>query len=115
MRIHRISFKHAIDGIWYVLKSQPNFRFHSVVALFIILLSLKLEITKIEWIVILFTILLVLVTEMINTAIEAMTDLLTQQHNQFAKISKDVSAGMVLITASLSVVVGLIIFLPYII
>ena len=111
---HKISFKHAFDGIIYCLKTQPNFRVHLVAGTLAILVGLYFNISYIEFLVLLFTIALVITTEMVNTAIESMTDLITEKYHQQAKIAKDVAAGMVLMTAILSVVVGIFIFLPHI-
>src|SRR5690606_24661652 len=93
---------------------QPNFRFHTWAMALVMGISAWLRISAQEFIILLFTIMLVLVAEMLNTAIEAMTDLLTQKKSPYAKISKDVAAGMVLLTALLSLVVGGIILLPYV-
>lgn len=82
-------------------------------ALIVILFGFILNIPSTQMIVLLFTITLVIVAEMINTSLEAMTDLITNKFAQEAKIAKDVAAGMVLTTATMSIVVGLIIFLPY--
>jgi len=114
MRIHTISFRHAIDGIAYVFKTQPNFRFHSFATVVVLLAALLLRVTWLEIIVLLFTIMLVLIAEMLNTSVEAVTDMVTTKQNHYAKISKDVAAGMVLMSACLSAIVGIIIFLPYI-
>lgn len=112
--IHRISFKHAWDGVLYSFKTQPNLRFHGFFALLVISAGFFFQITKIEWYIISFTILLMFTAEMVNTALESMTDLITREHRKSAKTAKDVSAGMVLINAVGSVVIGLIIFIPYI-
>jgi len=112
--VHKISFKLALDGIVYAFKTQPNLRFHGFFGLFVISAGFFFQITKIEWFIISFTILLMFTAEMINTALESMTDLITTEHRKTAKIAKDVSAGMVLINATGSVIVGLIIFIPYI-
>lgn len=113
MKLHVVSFKHAFEGIFYVFHSQPNFRIHSLIAFLTLSLSWIMGINHLEWIIILFTIILVFTTEMLNTAVESMTDLITTEHHQAAKIAKDVSAGMVLIAALGAIVVGLVIFTPY--
>lgn len=115
MRRHTISFKHAFDGIVYVFKTQPNFRFHALMTLIVLWFSWLVKVSRNELIILLFTIMLVLVAEMLNTAIEAITDLVTTQRQPYAKIAKDVAAGMVLMSAILAVVVGFVIFSPYII
>lgn len=111
-RIHRISFKHAFDGFVYAVKTQPNFRFHLLATVAVILMGIYFSISPVEWLILVFTINTVLVAEMVNTSIESMVDLITLERRADAKIAKDVSAGMVLISATLAVVVALIVFLP---
>ena len=111
-RIHRVSFKHAFDGFLYAIRTQPNFRFHLLATLVVILLGINFSISIIEWLILIFTINTVLVAEMVNTAIESMVDLITLERRVDAKVAKDVASAMVLISATLSVVVALFIFLP---
>jgi diacylglycerol kinase len=112
-RIHIISFKHAWDGIWYAVTTQPNFQVHLIAAVVVIFSAWHFQVAKTEWIMLLFAIALVLVAEMLNTAIESVTDILILEFNTHAKAAKDVAAGMVLVSVLLSVVIGLSIFLPY--
>ena len=112
---HRISFKHAISGLGYVFKNHPNVKVHGLVGLMAIIAGWVLEISTGEWLIISFTIVLVMMAELVNTAIESMTDLITTEYRQKAKVAKDVSAGMVLVTAVGAVIVGLVIFLPKIV
>lgn len=74
--------------------------------------GIYLSISSLEWLILIFTFNLVLVSEMINTAMEAIVDLITLEKNQNAKIAKDVSAGMVLVSAIFAVIIGVYIFLP---
>jgi len=113
-QVHLISFKHAWDGIVYAFTTQPNFRFHFFFAMLVIIAGFFFRVSTIEWIVIGFTIMTVLVAETVNTAIESMVDLLTDKYHLDAKRAKDVSAGMVLVAAVFSVFVGLLIFIPHI-
>lgn len=115
LRVHHVSFRHAGEGLIYTIRSQPNFRFHLLATVSVFLLGLYYRITTLEWLVLVFTVNMVLVAEMVNTALESMVDLITLEYRQSAKIAKDVSAGMVLVSAALSVVIALIIFLPKII
>ena len=108
------SFKHALAGIWVAFREHPNFRVHTVIAVFVVIVSLLFQITRMEFIIIIFTINLVFITEMINTSVEEITNLITIKWAQQAKLAKDVAAGMTLITAISAVIVGLIIFIPYI-
>lgn len=113
LRQHRISFKYAFQGIWYTIQTQPNLRIHFSIAILVTLAGIYFRITKFEWLILLFTFLWVIISEMINTTVEAMIDLLTSEFKEQAKVAKDVAAGMVLIGAIGSVIIGLVIFLPY--
>ncbi len=108
------SFGYALTGIWYALKSDQNLRIHFVVAYLVILASIYFHVNPFEMGILGVMILLVITTEMINTAIEKMVDLITKEHREEAKIAKDVSSGMVLVTAVGSVIVGILIFVPHI-
>lgn len=112
---HTISFKNAFAGLWWAFGSQPNFRVHFVISLIAVLLALWLEITRTEWIIVIFTIILGITGELLNTAVEAVTDLITTEWRKEAKIAKDVAAGMMLFIAFGSVVVAGFVFLPYLI
>ena len=106
------SFKHAGRGLWYALSTQPNMQVHLILTIIVLGLSFYLRVSYLEFLIIIFTIGMVLIAEMVNTSIEAMTDLITIKYSKHAKIAKDVSAGMVLITAIIAVIVALIIFIP---
>lgn len=108
------SLGYATEGIIYAYKENQNIRIHFFAAIIASVVSIMLGVTHLEMVVIALTILIAICAEMVNTAIEKMTDLITKEHRLEAKIAKDVSAGMVLITAIGSVVVGIIIFTPYI-
>ena len=112
-RKHSIGLSHAINGIVKTVKSQPNFRIHLFFTLAVVFLGIFFNITKTEWIIILFTVMWVIISEMINTSIESMVDLITSQYHQEAKLAKDIAAGTVLVGAIGSIIVGLAIFLPY--
>lgn len=110
---HVISFKAAFAGIFYAFKSQPNFTIHLAAVGLVLFFSFYLKVTLTEFAVLMFAVVLVLAAEMINTSIESITDLVTSEWRQPAKIAKDVSAGMVLVTAVGAVIIGLIIFGKY--
>jgi len=114
LRRHHISFQHAFDGIVWAIRTQPNFRVHLGCSVLAIGLGLYFHITTIEMTIIIFTILLGLAGEMINTALESVCDLVTTEWRQKAKIAKDVSAGMMLLIATGAVIVAIFIFSPYI-
>ncbi len=113
IRRHTISFKNAFAGLLWAVKTQPNFRIHLGLSLAALVLGSILQISYIEMTIVVFTIILGLTCEMINTSIEAMTDLITTEHRENAKIAKDVAAGMMLVTAMGAVVVAIFIFVPH--
>lgn len=113
LRQHHISFKNAFSGLRWAFTTQPNFRIHFVLSALAIFLGFKLKITPTEMLVIILTIILGLTAEMINTSLEAMTDLITTEWKKEAKIAKDVSAGMMLTVAIGAIIVAIIIFGPY--
>lgn len=109
------SFKYALTGIDYALNSDQNLVIHFIVAFVIIIASILLGLTSFEMAIIGLTILLVITTEMLNTSIEKVTDLVTKEHRIDAKIAKDVGSGMVLIVALGSIIVGALIFIPHVV
>ncbi len=113
-KFHILSFKYAFEGITAALKEEPNLKFHFLAGLLVILTSLILNISKIDWIIIIFLIGFVIAVELTNTAIEAVVDNFTDKIHPGAKLAKDISAGAVLVAALTSTIIGLIIFLPYI-
>ncbi len=108
------SFKYAIEGVVFSVKHNGNFRIYIGVAILVILASILFDVNPFEMGILGVMILLVFICEMINTAIEEMVNLITTEHRQQAKIAKDVGAGMVLVTSLGSVIVGFLIFFPYI-
>lgn len=115
LKAHHVSFKYALAGIFWAVKTQPNFKIHFVLSSLAVLLGIILEISRWEWIIIIITLFWGISSEMLNTALESMTDLITTEWRQEAKIAKDVAAGMMLIVALGTVVVAAIIFIPKII
>lgn len=113
IRKHSISFSHAFSGLWWSLRTQPNFQIHAALSIAVLLLAVYFRISSVEYIILTFTIVLGFVAEMVNTAIECVTDLVTTEWKKQAKIAKDVSAGMMLTVAFGAVTVAIVIFLPY--
>lgn len=109
------SFHFAISGIFYALKTQRNFRIQIVIGAASLILGLLLRFDRIEFAVLLITIGFVLSSELVNTILEAVVDLATDNKvGEKAKFAKDVSASVVLLNAVISVLVGLFLFLPHI-
>jgi len=106
------SFKYARAGAEHALRTQRNIWIHILVGLIVIGAAfwLRIELTQIALLVL--TIILVLTTEMLNTAIEEVVNLAEPEHHPLAALAKNVAAGAVLISAIGAVIVGLIIFIP---
>jgi diacylglycerol kinase len=102
----------AFEGVKHVLISQQNARIHAGFTLGVILLGILLDISRWEWMVLLLVIGLVWSAEFFNTAIELVTDHISPEEDPAVKIIKDVSAGGVLITAIISILVGIMMFGP---
>lgn len=109
------SFHFALQGIKHAFTNERNMRIHGMVSLVVIILGFALKLTLHEWLFVLFAIGGVISLELINTAIERLVDLATSKYHPLAKQAKDVSAGAVFVYSCLSVIVGIIIFLPKII
>ncbi len=110
---HHISLRHAWAGLVWAFRTQPNFRVHIVLSATALFFAWYLGISSVETLIIVFTIILGLVVEMLNTALESMTDLITREWREEAKVAKDVAAGMMLLTAAGALIVAGIIFGPY--
>lgn len=106
------SVKHAVDGIDYTVGHERNFKIELGFAILVFLLSIILRVSMVEWLVLLLTISMVLVLEVVNTAIERCVDLVTKEYKDLAKVAKDTAAGAVLIMSVFSVAIGICIFLP---
>jgi diacylglycerol kinase (ATP) len=104
------AFNAAIAGILYTFKHERNMKIHYFVAVLVLTASLFCEFTKLEMILLLFTISLVVISEMFNTAIEKAVDMITDTYHPLAKIAKDVAAGGVLIASLNACVVGYLLF-----
>jgi diacylglycerol kinase (ATP) len=104
------SFNHAFQGLVHVVRHQRNMRIHFAVAFLVLLASLFVNLSRLELVVVIATICLVLISEMINTAVEAVVDIITDEFDPRAKIAKDVSAGAVLIAAINALVVAYLVF-----
>jgi diacylglycerol kinase len=106
------SFGYAFEGIRYLIATQRNAKIHVAIGMIAVIAGVMLHISRVEWLALVVMIALVLTLEGVNTAVEALVDLACPHYHPLAKVAKDVGAGMVLLAAIASVVVGLIIFWP---
>jgi diacylglycerol kinase len=106
------SFRYALRGWWYVLRTQHNAWIHAVVATVVIVMGLWLGLPARDWAVLILTISIVFTAEFINTALEAVVDLASPARHPLAKAGKDVGAAAVLIAALAAVIIGLLLLGP---
>ena len=106
-------FRYAFRGLWYALRTQRNARVHICIAILAILFGVVLHISAVEFAVVFVAISGVFITEMFNTVFELCIDLASPDYHPLAQIAKDVAAGAVLLSAMLSVVIGLFVFGPH--
>ena len=106
------SFTYPIKGLKYAYRNEQNLAVDVGIALLVIIAGFIFRVSVSEWAILLLTIGLVISCELINTAIEAVVDLVTEEYHPLAKVAKDTSAAAVFIFAIIAIIVGLIIFLP---
>ena len=109
------SFTYPIKGLKYAYRNEQNLAVDLGIALIVVIASFIFKVSLIEASILALTIGLVLALELINTAIEATVDLVTEEYHPLAKVAKDASAAAVFVFAIAAAVVGLIIFLPKVI
>lgn len=112
LKSRALSFRYAFSGWWFVIRTQRNAWIHALVSISVVLLSFWLQLSRLEWAVILIAIALVWTAEFLNTALEAVVDLASPQQHTLARVGKDVGAAAVLIAAFASVLIGLLIIGP---
>jgi len=112
MKKHTISFKNALIGIYTAARTQTNIRIHLFATIIVFLLGVYLQVNLTEGLILLLTIASVFVAEMFNTAIEFLSDAVTEEENELIRHTKDVAAGAVLFSAILALAVGSLIFIP---
>jgi undecaprenol kinase len=110
-----LSFKYALEGIITAFKDQPNLNFQFCIGLIALALAYYFSISSVELLILILTIGFVLTLELTNTAIEEIVDSFTDKEHPAAKKAKDVAAGAVLLASITALIIGLIIFLPYIV
>lgn len=110
-----LSFTYPIKGLRYAYRNEQNLAVDVGVALLVTIAGFIFKLNLVEWAILALTIGLVISCELINTAIEAVVDLVTEDYHPLAKVAKDTAAAAVFIFAIIAVIVGLIIFLPKVI
>ena len=106
------SFGHAARGIGVAFKTQHNIRIHAAAVIIVGTAGIFFKLSLLEWGLVVMAVGLVLVSEMMNTAIEALVDLVSPSYHEKAGLIKDIAAGAVMIAAVISVIIGLVVFVP---
>jgi len=107
------SFKYAFNGINYVFKTSRNFKIQLIFAVSSLIIGFLLNISQSNFVILIATIMSVLILEILNTSIESIVDLVVKKEfSSLAKISKDTSAGAVLLASINSVIIAVYIFVP---
>lgn len=109
------AWKKAFSGISYAIKTQKNIKIQLIIALIVIIASIYFKVTIIEAMFLSFATMLVIITEVINTAIEETVNLCTEKYHPIAKIAKDVAAGAVVLAALNAVIIAIFVFVSKII
>jgi diacylglycerol kinase len=110
LRRRAASFQHAVRGVQAAMRSEVHLRFHAGATVLVVGLGFYLDLNHVEWALVALAIAGVWSAELLNTAIEALTDLVSPAYHPLAGKAKDVAAGAVLLAAIGAAVVGLIVF-----
>jgi diacylglycerol kinase len=108
------SFGYAARGFIYILRYEHNARIHLFISGVVLIMGFLLHIKRVEWVLVLLCMGFVLAAEMINTAIEKLSDIVSLQKNEKIRVIKDISAAVVLLSSIIAMISGLIIFVPYV-
>ena len=111
-RRYRDSFRYASWGVKTAFQEERNMRTHVLTGLVVLIVALFLGLSRQEWLWLILVSYLVFVMELINTVVENVVDLVTEEYHPIAKKVKDMAAAVVLVTASFAALIGLIILLP---
>lgn len=105
---------HALRGLRYVIANEKNFQNELAVGLLVVVAMIYFQVTRAEMVVLFIVIMGVLIMELLNTIMERIVDILKPRVHPYARLVKDLMAAGVLLTAILAIIIGLIIFVPYI-
>lgn len=106
------SFGYAFEGIFTGIRKERNMKLHCLAMLCVICAGIYFHISALEWCICIVLFGLILSLELVNTAVEAVVDLVTEEKKPLAKIAKDTAAGAVLIAAIMAAIAGCVIFVP---
>jgi diacylglycerol kinase len=115
IRIKRLlkSFRYAFKGLARVFREEQNIKIQSFAGILVVLVGLFFGVSRADWLILIITISVVILMEILNSAVERVTDLLKPRLDIYVKEIKDIMAAAVMFASLSSVVIGLIIFWPY--
>ena len=108
------SFGYAFNGLKVAFREEPNFRIHLVAVILVIMAGIFLDVSRVDWAILLLTAALVIITELLNTAIENICDFIQPEQDVRIGRIKDVCAAAVLVSAIAAIVIAVIVFWPYV-
>jgi len=114
LRKFKKSLRHAFDGLAYAVQRERNFRIELVFAFLVLAAIFVFKVKNWEAIVLILMIMWVLITELTNTVLERVVDMLKPRIHPYARLIKDIMAAVVLISSIVAIIVGVIIFYPYV-
>ncbi|MDD3221338.1 MAG: diacylglycerol kinase family protein [Clostridia bacterium] len=106
------SFGYAFEGIFAGIKKERNMKIHCLAMVLVLIAGAIFQLSPMKWCLCFVLFGLVMALELVNTSIEAVVDMVTEEQRPLAKLAKDTAAGAVLIAAIMAAVVGFIIFIP---
>jgi diacylglycerol kinase len=106
-------FVHAGRGVHHAVVTQRNMRVHLVLACLAVALGIAVRISSVEFALVFIAVMLVFGTEMLNTVVETVVDMITLEYHPLARVAKDVAAGAVLLNAVLAVIIALFVYVPH--
>jgi len=109
------SFRYAFRGLWYVFRNEQNFRIHVFAAIIVVLLMIYFQVALWQAIMLLMVIMVVIILELINTIFEKVVDILRPRIHYYAEVIKDVMAVTVLVSSLGALIIGVLIFAPYVV
>lgn len=109
------SINYSMAGLRYAYKNEQSMTIHVSITAVIIIFGIVLHISRLEWVICIFLLGIIMATELINTALEAVVDLITQDYHPLAKIAKDTASAAVFVFSFVAAIIGGLIFIPHII
>lgn len=106
------AFGYAFSGWWHVIRTQRNAWIHALISVFVLVVGIWLKLPLKDWAFIVIAFALVWIAEFLNTALEAVVDLASEENHPLARVGKDVGAAAVLIAALTAIVIGLLVLGP---